>query len=97
MHPALTIQEILFNIFGHCRTNGDDFGLSSLARTCTIFKEPALDMLWEELRGLSPLARCLPEHGVRGLPVFISHFLMFHFFPSSFLEVGLDLQTTHTS
>ncbi|KAF8124910.1 hypothetical protein EV363DRAFT_1353048 [Boletus edulis] len=25
------------------------------------FKEPALDVLWEELRDLSPLTRCLPE------------------------------------
>ncbi|KAF8441755.1 hypothetical protein L210DRAFT_3760254 [Boletus edulis BED1] len=59
MHHALKIQEILFNIFGHCDQCTDQ---ASLARTCHAFKEPALDMLWETLpHDLSPLARCLPE------------------------------------
>ncbi|KAF8439362.1 hypothetical protein L210DRAFT_984946 [Boletus edulis BED1] len=35
--------------------------LASLARTRCAFKEPALNLLWEELRILTPLARCLPE------------------------------------
>ena len=64
MHHALEIQEILLNIFGHCRRplmqgsmRGSD--LPALARTCRTFKEPALDVLWEELRNPYPLAQCL--------------------------------------
>ena len=56
MHHALEIQEILSNIFGCCYPSD----LPSLARTCRAFKEPALDVLWEELVNLSPLAQCLP-------------------------------------
>ncbi|KAF8441748.1 hypothetical protein L210DRAFT_441623, partial [Boletus edulis BED1] len=58
MHHALEIQEILFNIFGHCHRGIDQ---ASLARTCRAFKEPALDLIWEELPNLCPLAKCLPE------------------------------------
>ncbi|KAF8550694.1 hypothetical protein OG21DRAFT_386347 [Imleria badia] len=58
MHHALQIQEILLNIFGHSSATPD---LPALARTCRAFKEPALDLLWEELADPSPLARCLPE------------------------------------
>ncbi|KAF8452560.1 hypothetical protein L210DRAFT_3383300 [Boletus edulis BED1] len=64
MHHALEIQEILLNIFGHCYWLVDTTGrpeLASLARTCRAFKEPALDILWEEFYDLSPLTRCLPE------------------------------------
>ncbi|KAF8552921.1 hypothetical protein OG21DRAFT_1324757 [Imleria badia] len=35
--------------------------LATLARTCRVFKEPALDMIWAELYDLTPLVRCLPE------------------------------------
>ena len=35
--------------------------LATLARTCKAFKEPSLDMIWEELDDLTPLIRCLPE------------------------------------
>ncbi|KAF8441727.1 hypothetical protein L210DRAFT_441019 [Boletus edulis BED1] len=58
MPRTLEIQEILLNVFGHCDSRAD---LPSLARTCRAFKEPALDVLWEELPSLSPLTRCLPE------------------------------------
>ena len=60
MHRALFIREILFHICSaldrDCKAD-----LAALARTCQTFKEPALDVLWEHLSGLSPLARCLPE------------------------------------
>ena len=66
MHHALEVQEILLNIFrffGRRHYDRDDGpgDLASLARTCRTFKEPALDILWEVLDDLSPLARCLPE------------------------------------
>ncbi|KAF8142025.1 hypothetical protein EV363DRAFT_42484 [Boletus edulis] len=61
MHHALQPQEILLNIFGHCDPGLDTSDLAALARTCRAFKEPALDVLWEELNDLSPLLRCVPE------------------------------------
>ncbi|KAF8441667.1 hypothetical protein L210DRAFT_3537868 [Boletus edulis BED1] len=70
MHHALQIQEILFNIFGHCyqysALSGDidqhsSSDVAALARTCRAFKEPALDVLWQELDELSPLVRCVPK------------------------------------
>ncbi|KAF8441707.1 hypothetical protein L210DRAFT_439860 [Boletus edulis BED1] len=64
MHHALQIPEILLNIFGHCSDRFDWFDpdVAALARTCRAFKEPALDVLWEELHELSPLVvRCVPE------------------------------------
>ncbi|KAF8557610.1 hypothetical protein OG21DRAFT_1406867 [Imleria badia] len=83
MHHALEIQEILLNIFGHCHP-GD---LPSPARTCRTFKEPALDVLWEELDDLSPLVRCLPDASyqlspdkVRRFQVFVALRLMVNFF-----------------
>ena len=72
MHHALEIQEILLNIFqvfGRCHDDDDGSAdLASLARTCRAFKEPALDILWEVLDDLTPLARCLPEISYHACP-----------------------------
>ena len=52
MHHSLEIQEILLNIIRHCYSPGR-WGvapdLPTLARTCRAFKDPVLDVLWEEL------------------------------------------------
>lgn len=71
MYHALEVDEILLNIFAHCNSprfkhsHGRPWGVAidlvALARTCRIFKEPALDVLWSELSDLCPLAQCLPE------------------------------------
>lgn len=78
MHHALEIREILSIIFSHCtpldllsayRDEDDSASdLLALARTCRVFKDPALDLLWRDLDDLSPLVRCLPEafHTVSG-------------------------------
>ncbi|KAF8126759.1 hypothetical protein EV363DRAFT_1401570 [Boletus edulis] len=67
MHHALEIQEIIFYIFGHCdQPSGSASDLAALARTCRTFKDPALDILWEELPDLSSLAGCLPEVSFSG-------------------------------
>ena len=67
MHHALEIDEILLNIFGYIRGPSEYLlvksrsgHLAALVKTCHTFKEPALDVLWEGLNDLSPLARCLP-------------------------------------
>jgi hypothetical protein len=39
--------------------------IAALARTCRIFKEPALDVLWRDIKGIRPLLSCLPESVVR--------------------------------
>ncbi|KAF8120218.1 hypothetical protein EV363DRAFT_1281596 [Boletus edulis] len=61
MHHALEIQEILLNIFGHASSYYQTTDLVALAITCRAFKDPALDVLWEILPDLSPLAQCVPE------------------------------------
>ncbi|KAF8441628.1 hypothetical protein L210DRAFT_792550, partial [Boletus edulis BED1] len=66
MHHTLEIPEILLDIFGRCRSPGTgtetaSSDLPALARTCRAFKEPALDLLWENLPDPSPIVRCLPE------------------------------------
>ena len=62
MHHALEIPEILLNIFGHChQPTWKASDILALAMTCRAFREPALDVLWEELYDSSRLARCLPE------------------------------------
>lgn len=71
MHRALFIDEILYAIFrqrgpqlpseyhSEQRLSGTD--LVALARTCRVFKEPALDVLWRELNDSTALVRCLPD------------------------------------
>ncbi|EIW81803.1 hypothetical protein CONPUDRAFT_164570 [Coniophora puteana RWD-64-598 SS2] len=68
MHGALFIAEILQHIF-HCfsdefyrirGSSGNERTLSTLARTCKTFKEPALDALWENIASLDPFIKCLP-------------------------------------
>lgn len=73
MHRALYVEEILRQIFAYflpqpvlslSESLGEHFSrrdVIALARTCETFKEPALDILWEELPNLTPLVRCLPE------------------------------------
>jgi hypothetical protein len=39
--------------------------MAALARTCRAFKEPALDVLWEDIEELRPLLLCLPEGLIR--------------------------------
>ncbi|KAG1808278.1 uncharacterized protein BJ212DRAFT_1485214 [Suillus subaureus] len=63
MHICLLPPEILLHIFAIYQ---EDYGplssratLASLARTCKIFKEPALDILWKDIDGLEPLISCL--------------------------------------
>ncbi|KAF8552712.1 hypothetical protein OG21DRAFT_1415636 [Imleria badia] len=87
MHHALHIEEILFNVFGHCYYTDPSrtversrctVDLAALARTCRTFKAPALDVLWSELIDLSPLAFCLPN-GHRSSGSVILIFISMHF------------------
>ncbi|KAG2750219.1 hypothetical protein P692DRAFT_20873173 [Suillus brevipes Sb2] len=63
MHRALLISEVLSEIFAHVN---EDPGpkkpsLEALARTCKAFHEPAMDLLWADLDGMTPLLGCVPR------------------------------------
>ncbi|KAG1862525.1 hypothetical protein DFJ58DRAFT_700440 [Suillus subalutaceus] len=63
MHVCLLPPEILLHIFSickDCQSIRPRVTLASLARTCRTFKEPALDILWENIDGFKPLISCLP-------------------------------------
>ncbi|OJA12077.1 hypothetical protein AZE42_02178 [Rhizopogon vesiculosus] len=59
----MNISELRWNIFQMVDTNryARNMTLLALALTCKSFTGPALDLLWRELHGLSPLIRCLPS------------------------------------
>ncbi|KAH7921197.1 hypothetical protein BV22DRAFT_1198366 [Leucogyrophana mollusca] len=59
MHHCLRVAEILTIIFSHLRR--DLRALAFLARTCRTFQGPASDILWADVRRLTPLVKCLPE------------------------------------
>ncbi|OAX30957.1 hypothetical protein K503DRAFT_870818 [Rhizopogon vinicolor AM-OR11-026] len=60
---AMSISELRWNIFQmvDAGSYARNMTLLALALTCKSFTEPALDLLWRELHGLSPLIRCLPS------------------------------------
>ncbi|KAG2066017.1 hypothetical protein BDR04DRAFT_1160737 [Suillus decipiens] len=66
MHLCILPPEILLQIFSICdlyqlQPICSRATLASLARTCRILKEPALDTLWKRIEGFEPLIACLPE------------------------------------
>ncbi|KAG1746706.1 uncharacterized protein EDB91DRAFT_1245889 [Suillus paluster] len=72
MHRALQLNDIIYMLFRHVNEPsvnhepGGNVGqktLAVLARTCRIFHEPALDVLWGDLYFPQPLIRCLPDSG----------------------------------
>ncbi|KAG1783223.1 hypothetical protein EV702DRAFT_247715 [Suillus placidus] len=69
MHVCLLPTETLLGIFATIYEDSTTIScatstLAALARTCRTFKEPALDILWQQLNGFEPLISCFPE-GVR--------------------------------
>ena len=67
VHMALRITEILELIFDHVRPQNiiepsRTQVLAMAARTCKLFREPALTALWRELNTLSPVAYRLDDH-----------------------------------
>ncbi|KII93130.1 hypothetical protein PLICRDRAFT_87552 [Plicaturopsis crispa FD-325 SS-3] len=58
MHRCLTILDVLLVIFESQGITSRD--LSRLARTCTTFCAPALDILWRGQEGLCALLECMP-------------------------------------
>ena len=59
MHRCLQIQELLSIIFRYVRIQKT---LARLARTCTDFRDPALNVLWHTQNTLLPLFKCLPRN-----------------------------------
>ena len=67
MHHALYVEDILREIFSYllplpsrCPLRSSRRVIVAVARSWRSFKEPALDILWEDLPDLTPLVRCLP-------------------------------------
>ena len=56
-HRALYINEVLKHI---CHV-ADNSTLATVARTCKVFQEPALEALWCHLPDFTPLVRCFPS------------------------------------
>jgi hypothetical protein len=62
MHRALFILEILVEIFKFSHFNSYQRSrktLAALARTCKIFHDPAMDVLWADMDDLQPLFGCV--------------------------------------
>ncbi|KAG1785337.1 uncharacterized protein HD556DRAFT_1459219 [Suillus plorans] len=62
MHQALLVPEVLLEIFAYVKiipSTTPEKLLAALARTCKIFHEPAMDLLWIEIHGLEPLLGCV--------------------------------------
>ncbi|KAJ7779710.1 hypothetical protein B0H16DRAFT_1359461 [Mycena metata] len=69
MHAALEIPEIVQEVFHQIDgplPSGSPGGydlktLAALARTCTAFCDPALDLLWAEQHNMKALMGCFPD------------------------------------
>jgi hypothetical protein len=64
-HVCLLPAEILCDIFTIIHKDDSKPNsratVAALARTCRTFQEPALDVLWRDVKGFKPLLSCLPE------------------------------------
>ncbi|KAG1807545.1 hypothetical protein EV424DRAFT_1576279 [Suillus variegatus] len=64
MHQALLVPEVILEIFTYVniipstQTSTQKL-FAGLARTCKIFHEPAMDLLWVEIHELEPLLGCV--------------------------------------
>ncbi|KAG1806258.1 hypothetical protein EV424DRAFT_251994 [Suillus variegatus] len=64
MHQALLVPEVILEIFAYVniipstQTSTQKL-FAGLARTCKIFHEPAMDLLWVEIHELEPLLGCV--------------------------------------
>jgi hypothetical protein len=67
MHQALSVFEILLEIFAHLKPIPGSFEenlwyqecLAAFARTCKTFYEPAMDLLWSDIFDIEPLLGCV--------------------------------------
>ena len=58
MHQVFIIPELVRLIIRSGRTRAITLAFAS---TCRAFLEPSMDTLWEVLKSLAPLVRCLPS------------------------------------
>jgi hypothetical protein len=62
MHRALQILEVVEEICSHVVPNQPGrHTLASLARTATLFQDPALNILWRWQGTFAHILRCMPE------------------------------------
>lgn len=81
MHKCWEVSELVTAIFLYATENAylayvgacswpipGSSTLAVLARTCKLFSEPALNILWHYMPNLNPLIRCLPSDAVETVP-----------------------------
>ncbi|KAJ7025999.1 hypothetical protein C8F04DRAFT_1190918 [Mycena alexandri] len=83
MHSVLLIPELVQEICDnvarvdvsdcHGHRDMDGKSLANLARTCVIFRDPSLNILWQQQNGLSNLLQCLPHSVWQRLPPVEGH------------------------
>jgi len=61
MHRCLNILEIVEAILHHLHSSDETDDMITVALTCHLFSEPALNIIWSTLTGLAPLIRCFPD------------------------------------
>jgi hypothetical protein len=74
-HRALSIREILEEIFGCLSASSSRATLARLARTARLFHNPAILALWRVMPSLMPLLRLLPFRLIN--KIFVSRFVTF--------------------
>ncbi|KAG2345905.1 hypothetical protein BDR05DRAFT_960200 [Suillus weaverae] len=60
MHKCLQIAELFDVVCKRVLATGHQGSLAALCRTCRLFHEPALDVLYKSLESLRPLLFCIP-------------------------------------
>ncbi|KAG2143795.1 uncharacterized protein EDB93DRAFT_1251848 [Suillus bovinus] len=60
MHKCLQIAELFDVVCKRVLATGHQGSLAALCRTCRLFHEPALDVLYRSLESLHPLLFCIP-------------------------------------
>lgn len=65
MHRCLQCYDILVDICRFIQPQDDrcyNVGLASMAATCNVFYEPAMDALWQKIPDVSAVIMTLPAH-----------------------------------
>lgn len=81
MHTCLQVEDIVHEIIKVFSDARDRRSITTVARTCKAFHEPAMDALWRKLDGLGPLLECMP-----------GDLLCEKYVPATWAEPFLDVQ-----
>ncbi|KAI0812295.1 hypothetical protein BC629DRAFT_1436394 [Irpex lacteus] len=85
MHTCLQVEDIVHEIIKVFSDARDRRSITTVARTCKAFHEPAMDALWRKMDGLGPLLECMP-----------GDLLCEKYVPATWAEPFLDVQAYFT-